>query len=100
MMNEIARLPFVKKVALSRGFPTDIGFSTALMDEETDMTLVSLLICDTEAFRMWGFEIKEDFELHSPTPSGSQKTFTTISRTGMPLKSRPSRGTETSITRE
>ena len=61
MMNEIARLPFVKKVALSRGFPTDIGFSTALMDEETDMTLVSLLICDTEAFRMWGFEIKEDF---------------------------------------
>ena len=61
MMNEIARLPFVKEVALSRGFPTDIGFSTALMDEETDMTLVSLLICDTEAFRMWGFDIKEDF---------------------------------------
>ena len=61
MMNEIARLPFVKEVALSRGFPTDIGFSTALMDAGTDMTLVSLLICDTEAFRMWGFEIKEDF---------------------------------------
>ncbi len=61
MMNEIARLPFVKKVALSRGFPTAIGFGTALMGEGTDMTLVSLLICDTEAFRMWGFEIKDDF---------------------------------------
>ncbi len=61
MMNEIAQLPFVKKTALSRGYPTGLSFSTALMDEDSDMTLVSLLICDTEAFRMWGFEIKEDF---------------------------------------
>ncbi len=61
MMDEIASLPFVKKVALSNGYPTDINFSTAIMDEGTDMTYVYLMICDTEAFRMWDFDIKEDF---------------------------------------
>ena len=61
MINEIAQLPFVKNVALSRGYPTNISFSTALADEESDMALISLMICDTEAFRMWDFEIKEDF---------------------------------------
>ncbi len=61
MMDEIAGLPFVKDVALSNGYPTAIHFSTALMDEKTGMTNVSVMICDTEAFEMWGFDIKEDF---------------------------------------
>lgn len=61
MMDEIAGLPFVKDVALSNGYPTAIHFSTALMDEKTGMTNVSIMICDTEAFEMWGFDIKEDF---------------------------------------
>jgi len=61
MMDEIAELPFVKDVALSNGYPTEIHFSTALMDEMTGMTNVSIMICDTDAFEMWGFDIKEDF---------------------------------------
>ena len=61
MMDEIAELPFVKNVALSNGYPTGIRFSTALMDEKNGMTNVSIMICDTEAFEMWGFDIKEDF---------------------------------------
>ena len=61
MMDEIAGLPFVKDVALSNGYPTEILFSTALMDEKTGMTNVSIMICDTEAFKMWGFDVKEDF---------------------------------------
>ena len=61
MMDEIVTLPFVKDVALSNGYPTEITFSTALMDEKTGMTNVSIMICDTEAFKMWGFDIKEDF---------------------------------------
>ena len=61
MMDEIVTLPFVKDVALSNGYPTEITFSTALMDEKTGMINVSIMICDTEAFKMWGFDIKEDF---------------------------------------
>ena len=61
MMDEIAGLPFVKNVALSNGYPTGIRFSTALMDDKTGMTNVSIMICDTEAFKMWGFDVKEDF---------------------------------------
>ena len=61
MMDEIASLPFVKDVALSNGYPSKIPFSTALMEEKTGMTNVSIMICDTEAFEMWDFEIKEDF---------------------------------------
>ena len=61
MMDEIARLPFAKDVSLSNGYPTEIHFSTALMDEMTGMTNVSIMICDTDAFEMWGFDIKEDF---------------------------------------
>lgn len=61
MMDEIAGLPFVKNVALSNGYPTGIRFSTALMNEGTDLTNVSIMICDTDAFKMWGFDIKEDF---------------------------------------
>ena len=61
MMDEIAGLPFAKDVSLSNGYPTEIHFSTALMDEMTGMTNVSIMICDTDAFKMWGFDIKEDF---------------------------------------
>ena len=61
MMDEIAALPFVKNVALSNGYPTGIRFSTVLMKDGSDLTNVSIVICDTKAFEMWGFEIKEDF---------------------------------------
>ena len=51
MMDEIRQLPFVKKVALSRGYPTGVHFSTAIqLENSTDLTPVKLLICDTEAF--------------------------------------------------
>ncbi|MBQ2918990.1 MAG: FtsX-like permease family protein [Bacteroidales bacterium] len=62
MMDEIRQLPFVKKVALSRGYPTELNFNTAIqLENSTDLTPVKLLICDTEAFGMWDFEVKEDF---------------------------------------
>ena len=62
MMNEIRQLPFVRKAALSRGYPTGVNFSTAIMKENsTDMLQVHLLICDTEAFKMWNFDIKENY---------------------------------------
>ena len=62
VMDEIRQLPFVKKVALSRGYPTELNFSTALqLDNSTDLTPVKLLICDTEAFGMWDFDVREDF---------------------------------------
>ena len=62
MMDEIRQLPFVKKVALSRGYPTGVHFSTAIqLENSTDLTPVKLLICDTEAFGMWDFEVREDF---------------------------------------
>ena len=61
VMDEIRQLPFVKKVALSRGYPTGMNFSTAIQTgNSSEMTPVNLLICDTEAFKMWNFEIKED----------------------------------------
>ncbi len=61
MMDEIAALPFVKNVALSNGYPTGIRFSTALMDEDSGVSNVGIMVCDTKAFQMWGFDIKEDF---------------------------------------
>lgn len=62
VMNEIRQLPFVRNVALSRGYPTGMSFSTAIMKENsTDMIKVNLLICDTEAFKMWDFDIKENY---------------------------------------
>ena len=62
MMDEIRQLPFVKKVALSRGYPTELNFNTAIqLENSTDLTPVKLLICDTEAFGMWDFDVKEDF---------------------------------------
>jgi len=61
VMDEIRQLPFVKKVALSRGYPTNMNFFTAIqLENSTDLTSVALLICDTEAFGMWDFDIKED----------------------------------------
>ena len=61
VMDEIRQLPFVKKVALSRGYPTNMNFFTAIqLENSTDLTSVALLICDTEAFGMWDFNIKED----------------------------------------
>ena len=60
LMDEISQLPFVKKVALSRGYPTGMNFSTAIQKENsTEILSVNLLICDTEAFGMWDFDIKE-----------------------------------------
>ena len=62
MMDEIRQLPFVKKVALSRGYPTGVHFSTAIqLENSTDLTPVKLLICDTEAFGIWDFDVREDF---------------------------------------
>ena len=62
VMDEIRQLPFVKYVALSRGYPTGMNFSTAIqLENSTDLTPVKLLICDTDAFRMWDFEVREDF---------------------------------------
>ena len=62
MMDEIRQLPFVKKVALSRGYPTGVNFSTAIqLENSTDLTPVKLLICDTEAFGIWDFDVREDF---------------------------------------
>ena len=62
MMDEIRQLPFVKKVALSRGYPTGVHFSTAIqLENSTDLTPVRLLICDTEAFGIWDFDVREDF---------------------------------------
>ena len=62
VMDEIRQLPFVKNVALSRGYPTGMNFSTAIqLENSTDLTPVKLLICDTDAFRMWDFEVREDF---------------------------------------
>ena len=62
VMDEIRQLPFVKKVALSRGYPTNMNFSTAIqLENSSDLTPVKLLICDTEAFGMWDFEVREDF---------------------------------------
>ena len=60
LMDEISQLPFVKKVALSRGYPTGMNFSTLIQKENsTEMLRVSLLICDTDAFDMWDFDIKK-----------------------------------------
>ena len=60
LMDEISQLPFVKKVALSRGYPTGLSFGTILQKENsTEMQVVNLLICDTEAFEMWEFDIIE-----------------------------------------
>ena len=62
MMDEIRQLPFVKKVALSRGYPTGVHFNTAIqLENSTDLTPVKLLICDTEAFGIWDFDVREDF---------------------------------------
>ena len=60
LIDEISQLPFVKNVALSRGYPTGLSFGTIFQQESsTEMQRVNLLICDTEAFEMWDFEIKE-----------------------------------------
>ena len=60
LMDEISQLPFVKKVALSRGYPTGLSFGTIIQKENsTEMQRVNLLICDTDAFGMWDFDIKE-----------------------------------------
>ena len=61
LMDEIRQLPFVKNVALSRGYPTGMSFGTIIQKENsTEMQRVNLLICDTEAFDMWDFDIKEN----------------------------------------
>ena len=60
LMDEIRQLPFVKKVALSTGYPTGMNLRNLIQKENsTEMLPVNMLICDTEAFEMWDFEIKK-----------------------------------------
>ncbi len=62
LRDEIRKLPFVKNVSFARGYPTRKSFNSGFRVDETGETVqVDLLFCDPEAFRMWNFEIKEQF---------------------------------------
>ena len=57
IQREIKKLPFVRRIGRSTGYPGYFG-----MEIETDeYTNMSLMICDSTAFRMFDYEIISDF---------------------------------------
>ena len=62
-------LPFISEMDQTDGFPGEPYMTLSLQDNETGGTInCAFLSCGTEAFRMYGFEVEEDF--HAPNGEG------------------------------
>jgi putative ABC transport system permease protein len=56
-------LPFISEMDRTDGFPGQPYMTMSLQDEETGGTIsCAFLYCGSEAFRMYGFEVVEDFQ--------------------------------------
>ena len=68
-VDELAGLPFVKEIGRSDGFPGQRYMGMSSYWKEKDKTVsLSVLQMDPAAFRMFGFEVVEDF--HTPQGTG------------------------------
>ena len=62
-------LPFVSEIAQTEGFPGSPNFTMSMKDPESDGVVdMAFMSCDPDAFRMYHFEIVEDF--HAPSETG------------------------------
>lgn len=62
-------LPFVSEMDQTEGFPGQPYMTMSMQDKETGGTVsCAFLYCGPEAFRMYGFEVVEDF--HAPNGEG------------------------------
>jgi putative ABC transport system permease protein len=62
-------LPFVSEMDQANGFPGQPYMTMSMQDKETGGTVsCAFLYCGPEAFRMYGFEVVEDF--HAPNREG------------------------------
>lgn len=63
MRQKIDELPFVKSVGKSTGYPGYFGFRMSGSEDNPDF---SILICDSVAFRLFGFEKIEEYRQGDP----------------------------------
>lgn len=78
-----------------------MNFSTAIMKENsTDMIKVNLMICDTEAFNMWNFEIKEDYGAPLAHSIWFTENFFNCFETKEEAEKKPNPGTDNLTARE
>ena len=62
-------LPFVAEMGRTEGFPGSPYMTMSMEDTESGSTVSCVLLnCDPDAFRMYGFEVVEDF--HAPNGCG------------------------------
>ena len=62
-------LPFVSEMDQTRGYPGNPYMTMSMQDKETGGTVsFAFLSCGPEAFKMYGFEVVEDF--HAPNGEG------------------------------
>ena len=62
-------LPFISEMDQTNGFPGQPYMTMSMQDQETGGTVsCGFLYCGPEAFRMYGFEVVEDF--HAPNGEG------------------------------
>ena len=62
----VKELPFVRSVGKASGYPGNFGMTS---QGDADTPAMGILICDTAAFRMFGFEVIQDF--NNGDPSGT-----------------------------
>ena len=63
LKHQIEHLPFIRNAGKSTGYP---GYFGMLSSADGDDTYASIMYCDSVAFRLFGFEIKEDYSDGSP----------------------------------
>mgnify|MGYP003303115457 CR=1 FL=1 len=63
LLDELQNLPFVRSIGKSTGYPGYFGMSLNYAD---DSPTLSLMFCDSTAFRIFGFEIVHDFKSGNP----------------------------------
>ena len=60
---QIQTLPFIRNAGKSTGYP---GYFGMLSSADGDDTYASIMYCDSIAFRLFGFDITEDYSADSP----------------------------------
>ncbi len=62
LLDALQRLPFVRSIGKSTGYPGYFGMSANYADNHS----LSLMFCDSTAFRIFGFKITHDFKPGNP----------------------------------
>ena len=63
LLDELQNLPFVRSIGKSTGHPGSFGMAINYADDSPSL---SLMFCDSTAFRIFGFEVVHDFKPGNP----------------------------------